>query len=50
MADQWARFVGAARADDGIFTVDTLMAFLTPRGYPVNVLVMGTRGYKFRNY
>jgi len=29
--------------------VDTL-AFLTPLGHPVNVLVMGTGGYKFRDY
>ena len=41
--------MGAARADGGIFTVDTL-AFLTPLGHPVNVLVMGTGGYKFRDY
>jgi len=28
----------------------TSMAFLTPLGHPVNVLVMGTGGYKFRDY
>jgi len=28
----------------------TFMAFLTPLGHPVNVLVMGTGGYKFRDY
>jgi len=26
------------------------MAFLTPLGHPVNILVMGTGGYKFRDY
>ena len=28
----------------------TSMAFLTPLGHPVNVLVMGTGGYKFGDY
>jgi di/tricarboxylate transporter len=28
----------------------TSMAFLTPLGHPVNVLVMGTGGYKFADY
>jgi di/tricarboxylate transporter len=28
----------------------TSMAFLTPLGHPVNVLVMGTGGYTFRDY
>jgi di/tricarboxylate transporter len=28
----------------------TSMAFLTPLGHPVNVLVMGTGGYRFRDY
>ena len=28
----------------------TLMAFLTPLGHAVNILVMGTGGYKFRDY
>jgi len=28
----------------------TSMAFLTPLGHPVNILVMGTGGYKFRDY
>ena len=26
------------------------MAFLTPLGHPVNVLVMGPGGYRFRDY
>jgi di/tricarboxylate transporter len=26
------------------------LAFLTPLGHPVNVLVMGTGGYKLRDY
>jgi di/tricarboxylate transporter len=28
----------------------TSMAFLTPLGHPVNVLVMGPGGYRFRDY
>jgi di/tricarboxylate transporter len=28
----------------------TSMAFLTPLGHPVNVLVMGPGGYLFRDY
>lgn len=28
----------------------TSMAFLTPLGHPVNVLVMGPGGYQFRDY
>lgn len=28
----------------------TSVAFITPLGHPVNVLVMGTGGYKFRDY
>jgi di/tricarboxylate transporter len=28
----------------------TSMAFLTPLGHPVNVLVMGSGGYKFGDY
>jgi len=28
----------------------TSMAFLTPLGHPVNILVMGTGGYTFRDY
>jgi di/tricarboxylate transporter len=31
-------------------TLATSMAFLTPLGHPVNVLVMGPGGYKFRDY
>jgi di/tricarboxylate transporter len=28
----------------------TSVAFITPLGHPVNVLVMGPGGYKFRDY
>jgi len=28
----------------------TSMAFLTPLGHPVNILVMGPGGYRFRDY
>ena len=28
----------------------TSMAFLTPLGHPVNILVMGSGGYRFRDY
>ena len=28
----------------------TSMAFLTPLGHPVNLLVMGSGGYGFRDY
>jgi di/tricarboxylate transporter len=28
----------------------TSMAFITPLGHPVNILVMGPGGYRFRDY
>lgn len=31
-------------------TLATSMAFLTPLGHPVNILVMGPAGYRFRDY
>ena len=41
-ADPRAMLMGVALA--------TSMAFLTPLGHPVNVLVMGPGGYRFRDY
>ncbi len=31
-------------------TLSASMAFLTPFGHPVNMLVMGPGGYRFRDY
>jgi di/tricarboxylate transporter len=51
IAIQAARQIGAdPRALAMCVALDTSMAFLTPLGHPVNVLVMSSGGYRFRDY
>jgi len=51
VAIQTAQQVGAnPRAMAMGVALATSMAFLTPLGHPVNVLVMGPGGYRFRDY
>ena len=33
-----------------LVALGTSMAFMTPLGHPVNILVMGPAGYRFRHY
>lgn len=51
MAIQTALTIGAdPRSLAMAVALSTSMAFLTPLGHPVNVLVMGPAGYRFRDY
>src|SRR6185369_5811424 len=51
VAVQTAQQIGAnPRAMAMGVALATSMAFLTPLGHPVNVLVMGPGGYRFRDY
>lgn len=51
MAIQAALAIGAnPRSLAMAVALSTSMAFLTPLGHPVNVLVMGPAGYRFRDY
>ncbi len=51
MAIQTALAIGAdPRSLAMAVALSTSMAFLTPLGHPVNILVMGPAGYRFRDY